>query len=155
MTAYSPNLIRRGLTHPLLVFAVLAVFTTVAITGCSSNHAAGEYAPAVPVTRTFTQGQALVFQRSITVLQRSGYVLTVSDAAAGVITAERYSSLDQADRPQTVQREMTAGEKFLVFLSFVLVIGFIAMLFADSTKDDGGKSGSQEHKEKEHPRHDE
>lgn len=149
-----PGFIRYWSTRPSIVFAVLALFTAVSIVGCNSNGATREYAPAVPVTRSFDHASALVYQRSMTVLQRSGYIITVSDAAAGIITAERYSTLDQSDKPLPEQQKMSVGETFLVFISFVLLFGFIVMLFADSSKSKDDTEKSKERKDEDHHRHD-
>lgn len=149
-----PALIRYWCTRPLLVFTVLTLFTTVSVIGCRSTGAITSEVPAVPVVKTFTHSSALVFQRSITVLQRSGYIITVSDAAAGIITAERYSTLDQSDKPLPEKQKMSVGESFLVFISFVLLFGFIIMLFADSSKANDDKKTSKERNEQDHHRHD-
>lgn len=135
---------------PLSVSIVLTIFVFFSIFGCSAGNrsSAPESSPLehVPDVKIFPKGIQQMYSRSVTGMQKLGYVVTVSDPVTGLLTAERYMQFavleDKAESAGL--NEKSSGDVFLTCLSILLVFG-IVFLIVDAVSSDAQKNSSDHH----------
>ena len=152
------------MTKPLLVYSTIILFSLFSIIGCSSSRQTGTVQPAgksveAPSYKMFSKHKEKVYRLSISALQKLGYVVTVSDANIGLISAEKYTTspiIEDAQPVSTIKTKPSAGEVFFTFLSILLVFGLIIMIVdaassnSSSSTQSSNKETTEHQKEEQH-----
>jgi len=102
-----------------------------------------------PSYKMFSKHKEKVYRLSISALQKLGYVVTVSDANIGLISAEKYTTspiIEDVQPVSTIKTKPSAGEVFFTFLSILLVFGLIIMI-VDAASSNSSSSTQSSNKE--------
>ncbi|MFA5834042.1 MAG: hypothetical protein WDA22_11265 [Bacteroidota bacterium] len=142
------------MTKPLLVYSTIILFSLFSTIGCSSSRQTGMVQPAgksveAPSYKMFSKHKEKVYRLSISALQKLGYVVTVSDANIGLISAEKYTTspiIEDVQPVSTIKTKPSAGEVFFTFLSILLVFGLIIMI-VDAASSNSSSSTQSSNKE--------
>ncbi len=132
-----------------IVSITISVFIF-SVAGCSANQQVSQVSPQtppVPSYKFFSHSKSKVFNAIEKALYNRGYVITLRDDNAGVITAEQYSTTPlHEDQEQVQSSGPSAGEVILVILGIIFIVGIIFIIAdAMSSSDNSAKEKESHH----------
>ena len=134
-----------------LALAVAVCFFFYSMTGCGSSNVATKHLDqynekTYTDEATFFANKDDVYKATVLALQQRGYVVTLSDAQTGLINGEVSGSTilpeEQKQITSNTSNDIGAGEIIIMILGFILIVGLIAMLTSDSSKDKESNSNT-------------
>ena len=121
------------------------------VTGCgSSNQAVNIYSQydthEFSEEQTFNAAKETVFTAALRALENRGYVLTLSDPVAGIMTAEHNTENILPEERQTLEHQQyheDHSNAFLTFLGIILFVGILAKMISSSHEGSEDQSAGQ------------
>jgi hypothetical protein len=143
------------------IIALTFSFTFYSIVGCSSAGQSTKYLDkydSMPFEDAIVVKASVdaAYKASINVLQKRGYMLTLSDPKTGIANLELNSPRilpEDEKKAQAEDKGLTTGQIILIAVAVVLVVGIIYLIASssDDSKDKDKKDDNTKNNKNDHP----